>query len=61
MEQQELTEMMAMTQETERKMIELSALNYLFSTHVLRQAQQIETLYMRVLLFSIVCAFLSIN
>lgn len=45
--QQELTEMMAMTQETERKMIELSALNYLFSTHVLRQAQQIETLYMR--------------
>jgi len=44
--QQELTEMMAMTQETERKMIEISALNYLFSTHVLRQAQQIETLYM---------------
>lgn len=45
--QQELTEMMAMTQETERKMIEISALNYLFSTHVLRQAQQIETLYTR--------------
>lgn len=45
--QQELTEMMNMTQETERKMIELSALNYLFSTHVLRQAQQIESIYMK--------------
>ena len=35
-------------QETERKMIEMSALNHLFSTHVLQQAQQIEILYQQV-------------
>ena len=38
-------------QETERKMIEMSALNHLFSTHVLQQAQQIEILYQQVCYF----------
>jgi len=41
----ELSSMMDMVQETERKMIEMSALNHLFSTYVLRQAQQIEMIY----------------
>eukprot|EP00246_Nothoceros_aenigmaticus_P017984 TRINITY_DN9203_c0_g1_i2.p1 TRINITY_DN9203_c0_g1~~TRINITY_DN9203_c0_g1_i2.p1 ORF type:complete len:162 (+),score=19.84 TRINITY_DN9203_c0_g1_i2:244-729(+) len=41
----ELTSLMDSVQETEKKMIEMSALNHLFSTHVLRQAQQIEQLY----------------
>lgn len=51
MEQIELSSMMDMVQETERKMIEMSALNHLFSTYVLRQAQQIEMIYTQVLLF----------
>lgn len=43
--QVELTNLIDTVQETERKMLEMSALNHLFSTHVLRQAQQIERLY----------------
>lgn len=43
--QVELTNLMDTVQETERKMLEVSALNHLFSTHVLHQAQQIEKLY----------------
>lgn len=41
----ELTNLIDTVQETERKMLEMSALNHLFSTHVLHQAQQIERLY----------------
>lgn len=47
--QVELTNLLDAAQETERKMIEVSALNHLFSTHVLRQAQQIELLYQQAL------------
>lgn len=54
MEQIELSSMMDMVQETERKMIEMSALNHLFSTYVLRQAQQIEMIYTQVLFFLLV-------
>ncbi|XP_022153711.1 syntaxin-81-like [Momordica charantia] len=36
-------------QETETKMVEMSALNHLMSTHVLQQAQQIEFLYEQLL------------
>lgn len=43
----ELTNMMDAVQETERRMLEMSALNHLFSTHVLHQAQQIELLYLQ--------------
>eukprot|EP00252_Welwitschia_mirabilis_P017214 TRINITY_DN3818_c0_g1_i2.p1 TRINITY_DN3818_c0_g1~~TRINITY_DN3818_c0_g1_i2.p1 ORF type:complete len:314 (-),score=59.99 TRINITY_DN3818_c0_g1_i2:94-1035(-) len=43
--QVELTNLMDAVEETEAKMIEMSALNHLFSTHVLQQAQQIEYLY----------------
>jgi syntaxin 18 len=39
--------MMDAVQETERRMLEMSALNHLFSTHVLHQAQQIELLYLQ--------------
>ena len=35
-------------QETETRMVEMSALNHLMSTHVLQQAQQIEHLYEQV-------------
>ena len=52
MKQRELAENMAMAEETERKMIEVSALNSLFSDYVLRQAQQIEKIYVQVLSFS---------
>jgi syntaxin 18 len=45
--QVELTNMMDAVQETERRMLEMSALNHLFSTHVLHQAQQIELLYLQ--------------
>lgn len=44
----ELTNLIDTVQETERKMLEMSALNHLFSTHVLHQAQQIERLYEQV-------------
>ncbi|XP_015877321.3 syntaxin-81 [Ziziphus jujuba] len=43
--QVELTSMLDAVQETETKMVEMSALNHLMSTHVLQQAQQIEQLY----------------
>ncbi|KAK1320354.1 Syntaxin-81 [Acorus calamus] len=43
--QVELTNLLDTVQETETKMVEMSALNHLMSTHVLQQAQQIEVLY----------------
>ncbi|XP_047159131.1 syntaxin-81 [Vigna umbellata] len=43
--QVELTNLLDTVQETETKMVEMSALNHLMSTHVLQQAQQIEHLY----------------
>uniref|UniRef100_A0A5B7BPP1 Putative syntaxin-81 n=1 Tax=Davidia involucrata TaxID=16924 RepID=A0A5B7BPP1_DAVIN len=43
--QVELTGLLDAVQETETKMVEMSALNHLMSTHVLQQAQQIEQLY----------------
>lgn len=43
--QVELTSLLDAAQETETKMVEMSALNHLMSTHVLQQAQQIEFLY----------------
>ncbi|KAK6145431.1 hypothetical protein DH2020_022251 [Rehmannia glutinosa] len=46
--QVELASMLDAVQETETKMVEMSALNHLMSTHVLQQAQQIEFLYEQV-------------
>lgn len=43
--QVELTSLLDAVQETETKMMEMSALNHLMSTHVLQQAQQIQYLY----------------
>lgn len=43
--QVELTSLLDAVQDTETKMMEMSALNHLMSTHVLQQAQQIEVLY----------------
>ncbi|KAG9458277.1 hypothetical protein H6P81_002785 [Aristolochia fimbriata] len=43
--QVELTSLLDGVQETETKMVEVSALNHLMSTHILQQAQQIEYLY----------------
>ncbi|KAJ7961370.1 syntaxin-81 [Quillaja saponaria] len=43
--QVELTGLLDAVHETETKMVEMSALNHLMSTHVLQQAQQIELLY----------------
>ncbi|XP_010247314.1 PREDICTED: syntaxin-81-like isoform X3 [Nelumbo nucifera] len=43
--QVELTNLLDTVQETETKMVEMSALNHLMATHVLQQAQQIELLY----------------
>nr|AFK47396.1 unknown [Lotus japonicus] len=43
--QVELTNLLDTVQETETKMVEMSALNHLMSTHVLQQAHQIEYLY----------------
>ncbi|CAN6276383.1 unnamed protein product [Urochloa humidicola] len=43
--QVELTGLLDAVQETETKMMEMSALNHLMSTHVLQQAQQIQYLY----------------
>ncbi|KAG9154118.1 hypothetical protein Leryth_000605 [Lithospermum erythrorhizon] len=43
--QVELSGLLDAVQETESKMVEMSALNHLMSTHVLQQAQQIEYLY----------------
>ncbi|KAJ9160248.1 hypothetical protein P3X46_025669 [Hevea brasiliensis] len=43
--QVELSSLLDAAQQTETKMVEMSALNHLMSTHVLQQAQQIELLY----------------
>lgn len=43
--QVELNSLLDSVQEIETKMVEMSALNHLMSTHVLQQAQQIELLY----------------
>lgn len=43
--QLELASMLDAVQVTETKMVEISALNHLMSTHILQQAQQIEYLY----------------
>ncbi|KAG2685524.1 hypothetical protein I3760_10G129100 [Carya illinoinensis] len=43
--QVELSSLLDVVHETETKMVELSALNHLMSTHVLQQSQQIELLY----------------
>lgn len=43
--QVELTSLLDAVQQTETKMVEMSALNHLMATHVLHQAQQIEQLY----------------
>ncbi|KAL3538730.1 hypothetical protein ACH5RR_002096 [Cinchona calisaya] len=43
--QAELSSLLDAVQETEKKMVEMSALNHLMSTHVLQQSQQIELLY----------------
>ncbi|GAV56808.1 Syntaxin-18_N domain-containing protein [Cephalotus follicularis] len=43
--QVELTSLLDAVRQTETKMVEMSALNHLMSTHVLQQAQQIEHLY----------------
>ncbi|KAK4352965.1 hypothetical protein RND71_028483 [Anisodus tanguticus] len=45
MMQVELNSLLDSVQETETKMVEMSALNHLMSSHVLQQAQQIELLY----------------
>jgi hypothetical protein len=54
MEQRELEENMRMTEETERKMIEVSQLNSLFGNYVLVQAKQIEQIYLQVLPVSLI-------
>eukprot|EP00898_Chlorokybus_atmophyticus_P000466 jgi/Chlat1/141/Chrsp1S03231 len=43
--QEELVGLADQVQQAERSMLEMSALNQLFSTHVVQQAQQIEMLY----------------
>ncbi|KAL9458530.1 hypothetical protein AB3S75_007404 [Citrus x aurantiifolia] len=43
--QVELTSLLDAVQQTETKMVEMSALNHLMSTHILHQAKQIEHLY----------------
>ncbi|KAL8227393.1 hypothetical protein R6Q59_000138 [Mikania micrantha] len=43
--QVELSSLLDGARDTETKMVEMSALNHLMSTHVLQQAQQIEYLY----------------
>ncbi|KAM0067281.1 hypothetical protein Hdeb2414_s0002g00059171 [Helianthus debilis subsp. tardiflorus] len=43
--QVELSNLLDAAHDTETKMVEMSALNHLMSTHVLQQAQQIEYLY----------------
>ncbi|KAK9742373.1 hypothetical protein RND81_03G167900 [Saponaria officinalis] len=43
--QVELSNLLDAVQQTETKMVEVSALNHLMSTHVLQQSQQIEHLY----------------
>ncbi|KAG0573751.1 hypothetical protein KC19_VG206500 [Ceratodon purpureus] len=45
--QRELEETMAMAEDTERKMIEVSQLNSIFANYVLVQAKQIEQIYLQ--------------
>lgn len=45
--QVELSSLLDVVQQTETKMVEMSALNHLMATHVLQQAQQIEQLYLQ--------------
>ncbi|KAE8695573.1 Syntaxin-81 [Hibiscus syriacus] len=51
--QVELSSLLDAAQQTETKMVEMSALNHLMSSHVLQQAQQIEHLYDQLELFHI--------
>ncbi|KAB5544326.1 hypothetical protein DKX38_012438 [Salix brachista] len=51
--QVEVTSLLEAVQQTENKMVEMSALNHLISTHVLQQAQQIELLYEQVSMSSL--------
>ena len=46
--QVELSSLLDAAQQTETKMVEMSALNHLMATHVLQQSQQIEQLYEQV-------------
>lgn len=50
----ELSNLLDAAQETETKMVEMSALNHLLATHVLQQVQQIEYLYDQVRFVSVV-------
>lgn len=65
--QVELSSLLDAVQQTETKMVEMSALNHLMSTHVLQQAQQIELLYERVrnlssmVIFAAICYLASIS
>ncbi|EFJ34277.1 hypothetical protein SELMODRAFT_227430 [Selaginella moellendorffii] len=43
--QEELSNLLDTAEDTERKMLEVSALNHLFSSYVFQQSQQIELLY----------------
>ncbi|KNA04369.1 hypothetical protein SOVF_200390, partial [Spinacia oleracea] len=52
--QVELSNLLDAAQETETKMVEMSALNHLLATHVLQQVQQIEYLYDQVRFVSVV-------
>eukprot|EP00897_Mesotaenium_endlicherianum_P003361 jgi/Mesen1/3052/ME000018S02367 len=45
--QMELTELLETSREAESKMLDLAALNHMFSTHVLQQTRQIEELYVK--------------
>jgi syntaxin 18 len=58
--QVELTSLLEAVQETETKMLEMSALNHLMSMHVLQQAQQIELLYEEVSMSSL-NTYISLN
>ena len=56
----ELTSLLEAVQETETKMLEMSALNHVMSMHVLQQAQQIELLYEQVSMSSL-NTYISLN
>ena len=58
--QVDLSSLVDAARDTETKMVEMSALNHLMSTHVLQQAQQIEYLYdqvrkLKILLIRLLC------
>ncbi|XP_011036019.1 PREDICTED: syntaxin-81-like isoform X2 [Populus euphratica] len=59
--QVELTSLLDAVQETETKMVEMSALNHLMSTHVLQQAQQIELLYDQIMIFFNCCCIYQVG